>query len=1109
MKSRVLFCLLVFGLVLSVALKAQNTTTLSVDTQVAEATVAQGTPKHVLFHFHLTRDSGGIIAIYLNSINFTTSGSYEASDLLNIKLWAHSEDNLKAAGQLSSLDTNLGPGSHTISGLSYDLGEGRSTYCWITADISSTAVINHTVAIDAWTTSNFTVSSGTKQGSATAAGKQKFTFASLSSDYFRSQTSGNWGATSTWQSSHDNVTWGNATLIPTSTANSITVMETHTVSVAAGVTIDQTIVNGTLNVNSGVTLSIANGTGTDLDINGTMYVNGTLSNNGLIDSSSEAAMRFEAGSNYIHKNTTDAGTIPGATWDLDSTCNITGYTTNTSAPGGLNQAFGHFVWNCPGQSSGINTKGSLTDIGGDFTVASTGTGVLYLAGTTGETSPNIAIDGDFILTGGTLCLTDGSGAPEVHVSGNYNQTAGELVLCDSASASSELHLHYGFSLLGGEFNNSNGSATVYFDKSGSELFVEASGYSMSGPIAFVHNTGTILYFVTPTSLIQNSNANCTFTMENNTTMVIGHPQGISLTGNTGCIQVGGTRTYSAQADYRYYGSSSMVTGTGLTSCRNLIIDCTPSVTLTADATISLGLILSNGTLINNAVSPNLTMASSSTIYRHGGSISQPPDFAGSVSNFYYTACTTGSELNGSVQDLIVDAGAGANVYLNRDVAVNRQLNLRNGILHIGAHVLELAGETSYLNGSLVGGATSNLLITGGDTSYVAEIFNLHLNILGMGRTNGFVMSGDIQISNFVFTYPGCEQHSDPLYSLILNSGAYLGGQGYWFGRVVQDIGDSGFTSYPLGIKVASGTTVTDFSVIHRKEHYAYSGSTSIQRMWDINGTPSAAVDLTLIWPTSADNGMNFSTKAAQAWRNSGTGWGRYGTQQAVGGDPRELTVSTTSFSEWTVADEDQTLPVELSSFLVFINSGNTVCLNWITESETNVNGFRIYRGVSGLLSEATNLNVFIQATNTSQTHSYQYIDAELWESGTYYYWLEVQEMDGSHATHGPVHITYNLHYEAPPSPPVLEGLATVYPNPFNPSVTIKYMVENDAELSLVIYNTRGQVVNTLIREHQKSGTYNLIWEGRDAQGQQVPSGIYIARLNIGKQSWRAKLVLSK
>ena len=65
---------------------------------------------------------------------------------------------------------------------------------------------------------------------------------------------------------------------------------------------------------------------------------GTLSGTGTLS--------FGAGASYRHLHTTTSGTIPTATWNAASTCEINGYTTNTTAPGGLGQAFGNFTWNC-------------------------------------------------------------------------------------------------------------------------------------------------------------------------------------------------------------------------------------------------------------------------------------------------------------------------------------------------------------------------------------------------------------------------------------------------------------------------------------------------------------------------------------------------------------------------------------------------------------------------------------------------------------------------------------------------------------------------------------------------------------------------------------------
>jgi len=110
------------------------------------------------------------------------------------------------------------------------------------------------------------------------------TSASLASDYYRSIATGNWNATATWQSSHDGINWVNATLTPTSSANTITIQNTHTVTATASVSADQFTVNagGQLTVNSGQTLTIADGTGTDLTVNGTLVNSGTITTTGTL-----------------------------------------------------------------------------------------------------------------------------------------------------------------------------------------------------------------------------------------------------------------------------------------------------------------------------------------------------------------------------------------------------------------------------------------------------------------------------------------------------------------------------------------------------------------------------------------------------------------------------------------------------------------------------------------------------------------------------------------------------------------------------------------------------------------------------------------------------------
>ncbi|NOX38413.1 MAG: T9SS type A sorting domain-containing protein [Calditrichaeota bacterium] len=86
-------------------------------------------------------------------------------------------------------------------------------------------------------------------------------------------------------------------------------------------------------------------------------------------------------------------------------------------------------------------------------------------------------------------------------------------------------------------------------------------------------------------------------------------------------------------------------------------------------------------------------------------------------------------------------------------------------------------------------------------------------------------------------------------------------------------------------------------------------------------------------------------------------------------------------------------------------------------------------------------------------------------------------------------------------------LAQNYPNPFNPTTTIQYTLPKAGKVILKIYNSLGQVVRTLVEEHQPAGRYTVQWNGRDDFGRQMPAGIYFYRLKAGQFEQVRKMVL--
>jgi len=91
------------------------------------------------------------------------------------------------------------------------------------------------------------------------------------------------------------------------------------------------------------------------------------------------------------------------------------------------------------------------------------------------------------------------------------------------------------------------------------------------------------------------------------------------------------------------------------------------------------------------------------------------------------------------------------------------------------------------------------------------------------------------------------------------------------------------------------------------------------------------------------------------------------------------------------------------------------------------------------------------------------------------------------------------------------GITNNYPNPFNPSTTIEYNVENSGNVTLKIYDIMGRSVRTLINEYKESGRpdYKVVWDGKNDHGQQVSAGLYLYTLSSNGMTDHAKMVLMK
>ncbi len=83
------------------------------------------------------------------------------------------------------------------------------------------------------------------------------------------------------------------------------------------------------------------------------------------------------------------------------------------------------------------------------------------------------------------------------------------------------------------------------------------------------------------------------------------------------------------------------------------------------------------------------------------------------------------------------------------------------------------------------------------------------------------------------------------------------------------------------------------------------------------------------------------------------------------------------------------------------------------------------------------------------------------------------------------------------------ALQANYPNPFNPTTTIRYQVAVGAPVRLEIFDVLGQRVRTLIAETQAAGFHRVVWDSRDDGGRAVAAGVYLYRLQAGNLADRA------
>ncbi|MCB1047542.1 MAG: T9SS type A sorting domain-containing protein [Calditrichaeota bacterium] len=212
---------------------------------------------------------------------------------------------------------------------------------------------------------------------------------------------------------------------------------------------------------------------------------------------------------------------------------------------------------------------------------------------------------------------------------------------------------------------------------------------------------------------------------------------------------------------------------------------------------------------------------------------------------------------------------------------------------------------------------------------------------------------------------------------------------------------------------------------------------------------------------------------------------------------------------------DYTLPVEISLFEGTPDFGSNR-LHWRTDSEENNLGFRVWRAPSealGVVPPASRfvalgdwntVNTLLGRDTYNGTTQYRFVDEQVEAGGLYCYKLESVDLDGTSNFYD-----LTVHIKSLEQPTDF-ALGENYPNPFNPSTSFDVVLPEDSIVDLKIYNLQGQLVTTLSSGSElRWGRHSFQWDGTNAQGLQVSSGVYILSMKAGDFEDSHKMMLLK
>jgi|GEM_PF-2699505 len=497
------------------------------------------------------------------------------------------------------------------------------------------------------------------------------------------------------------------------------------------------------------------------------------------------------------------------------------------------------------------------------------------------------------------------------------------------------------------------------------------------------------------------------------------------------------------------------------------------------------------------------------------------------SNVTLTGNLNGLTFDGTLQpntDMYV--GSGAEIVLNSNLDLPNESNdltvLSGGTLNFnGYNVTGSSGDFFLEAGAAIKitsadgitstGSTGNVqtdtrnfdtgadyYFTGGNAQVSGNAFPSTVHNLYVDKTsNDITLSGDLNVDGDL-VFSGTGNLLTGANTVTLSSSSLLSGEStnsYLEGTVTLqkainntsdtpgNIGVSLTTSDNLGITTFTRVSGSD-GIVGKSGPYS-----SIATTWTITPTtqPSSAVTGTFSWLSSLDNSIDLGT--LEVWKNPGSGWVYLMDATNTGtGDLRTVAFSTPSFSDFTVTDNANPLPVELIGFS-YEYQNDELTLVWVTASEINNSGFEVQRSFNGKTFERVG---FVAGYGTTkERHEYHFTNEELY-SGVYYR-LNQLDFDGQSSLSSVIYIPYRSDL----------GL-TIFPNPLKSHEKLKFKfgsdIHEEAEIHVTILNTEGRILSqTSFQRKHLEDLLNQFVDG-------LKRGQYFVKTKVGDQIFLHRLL---